>query len=85
MIKGRALDHIGIACTDVEKDAAWYMDTLGFTLKGKFRSAGRKYYTYFVDRLILSSLALASSLPCSAASLYHFIASLTDLVTPVPS
>ena len=49
MIKGRALDHIGIACTDVEKDAAWYMDTLGFTLKGRFRSAGRKYYTYFVE------------------------------------
>jgi len=36
MIKGRKLDHIGIAVPDVEKNAKWYQDTLGFTVKGKF-------------------------------------------------
>ncbi len=49
MLHNRPLDHIGIACTNAERDANWYMDVLGFTLKGKFRSAGRKYYTYFVQ------------------------------------
>lgn len=26
MIKGRKLDHIGVACTDVEKNVKWYQE-----------------------------------------------------------
>jgi len=49
MIKGRALDHIGICCTDVVANAQWYMDVLGFTLKGRFQAPGRPYPTIFVE------------------------------------
>ncbi|WP_343210723.1 VOC family protein [Anaerolentibacter hominis] len=40
MIKGRKLDHIGLAVTDVETTAKWYQDVLGFTVKGKFVGGG---------------------------------------------
>ena len=36
MIKGRALDHIGLACTDVEAAKNWYVETLGFRVIGAF-------------------------------------------------
>ena len=47
MIKGRKLDHIGLACTDPEADAAWYQDILGFTEIGKFMHKGR--YVHFIQ------------------------------------
>jgi len=49
MIKNRAVDHIGIAVEDVEKDAKWYQDTLGFTVKGKFFGEGASHPTYFLQ------------------------------------
>ena len=48
MFEGRKLDHIGIQCIDSEKDATWYMEKLGFTLKGKFKSSRGDFYTWFV-------------------------------------
>ncbi len=48
MFEGRKLDHIGLQCVDSEKDAAWYMEKLGFTLKGKFKSSRGDFYTWFV-------------------------------------
>ena len=36
MIKGRPMDHIGVAVTDVEATAKWYQDVLGFEVFGKF-------------------------------------------------
>ena len=47
MIKGRALDHIGLAVTDVEVAAKWYQDTLGLKEFGKFMG-GHGTYTYFL-------------------------------------
>jgi len=48
MFEGRKLDHIGLQCVDSEKDATWYMEKLGFTLKGKFKSSRGDFYTWFV-------------------------------------
>ena len=36
MIKGRKLDHIGLAVTDLEASKAWYCDVLGFEVIGHF-------------------------------------------------
>lgn len=36
MIKNRPLDHIGLAVSDVEADAAWYQEVLGLSVKAKF-------------------------------------------------
>ncbi len=48
MFEDRKLDHIGIQCTDSEKNAAWFMEKLGFTLMGKFKSSHGDYFTWFV-------------------------------------
>jgi len=48
MFEGRKLDHIGLQCVDSEKDATWYMEKLGFKLKGKFKSSRGDFYTWFV-------------------------------------
>lgn len=48
MFEGRELDHIGVQVTDSEADAKFYMEKLGFTLKGKFKSSHGDYYTWFV-------------------------------------
>ena len=34
MFEGRKLDHIGLQCKNSEENAKWYMEKLGFTLKG---------------------------------------------------
>lgn len=47
MIKGRALDHIGLACTDVEAAKNWYVETLGFRVIGAF-DCGKEQPAYFV-------------------------------------
>ena len=36
MLKGRSLDHIGIASVDVEADVQYYVDVLGFRVIGRF-------------------------------------------------
>lgn len=46
MIKGRKLQHIGIACTDVEVAAVWYQEHLGFEVSGCF--PGSPYNCYFL-------------------------------------
>ena len=45
-LKGRPLDHIGLACSDVETDVKFYQDVLGYQVIGKFPSAitGRNCY-----------------------------------------
>ena len=48
MFEGRKLDHIGLQSVNSEKDATWYMEKLGFTLKGKFKSSRGDFYTWFV-------------------------------------
>lgn len=48
MIKNKKLDHIGIACPDVEADAKWYQDILGFKVKGKFPGDGG-HNVYFLQ------------------------------------
>ena len=30
------MDHIGLHCSDVELNAKWYQENLGFTVAGKF-------------------------------------------------
>ncbi len=36
MLKGRSLDHIGIASIDVEADVRYYVEVLGFRIIGHF-------------------------------------------------
>lgn len=36
MLKGRSMDHIGIASVDVEADVRYYVDVLGFRVIGHF-------------------------------------------------
>lgn len=47
MIKGRKMDHIGLACKDPAKNAQWYHDVLGFEEIGKFAHKGG--YVYFMQ------------------------------------
>ena len=44
MIKGKMMDHIGLATNDVEADARWYVDVLGFEVAGKFVNNGDTVY-----------------------------------------
>ena len=46
MIKGRKLQHIGLACSDVETNAKWYQDVLGFEVLACF--PGPKHNCYFL-------------------------------------
>lgn len=46
-IKGRNLDHIGLAVTDVEAAKDWYVKTLGFTVIGTF-DCGIGHNVYFI-------------------------------------
>jgi len=48
MFEGRKLDHIGLQVPDSEADAKFYMEKLGFSLKGKFKSSRGEFYTWFV-------------------------------------
>lgn len=42
------MDHIGLHCSDVEKNAQWYQDYLGFTVAGKFPGKGG-HNVYFLE------------------------------------
>ena len=54
MIKNRKMGHIGLATNDVEKDAQWYIDVLGFEVAGKFRGDdGTNVYFLKNDDVVL--------------------------------
>ena len=36
------MDHIGLHCSDIELNAKWYQEELGFKVAGKFPWNGRK-------------------------------------------
>lgn len=38
MIKNRKLGHIGLGTNDIEATVRWYIDVLGFSLIGEFKS-----------------------------------------------
>jgi len=44
MIKGRKLDHIGLAVTDTEACKKWYCDVLGFEVIGHFYTGSTPVY-----------------------------------------
>ena len=44
MIKGRKLDHIGLAVTDLEASKNWYCDVLGFEVIGHFYAGDTPAY-----------------------------------------
>ena len=44
MIKGRKLDHIGLAVTDLEASKKWYCDVLGFEVIGHFHAGSTPVY-----------------------------------------
>lgn len=48
MFEGRKLDHIGVQVANSEEYAKFYLDRLGFSLKGKFKSSRGDFYTWFV-------------------------------------
>lgn len=48
MIKKRPVAHIGVAVSEVDKNAQWYQDILGFQIKAKF--VGRTgHNVYFLE------------------------------------
>ena len=42
------MDHIGLHCSDVELNAKWYQENLGFTVAGKFPGKGG-HNVYFLE------------------------------------
>ena len=44
MIKGRKLQHIGLACKDVEANAKWYQEVLGYEVIGCFGGGAHNVY-----------------------------------------
>ena len=42
------LDHIGLHCSDVEENAKWYQEKLGFKVVGKFPGKGG-HNVYFLE------------------------------------
>lgn len=42
------MDHIGLHCSDVEQNAKWYQDAMGFTVAGKFPGKGG-HNVYFLE------------------------------------
>ena len=48
MIRSRALDHIGLACSDVVAAKDWYCRTLGFRVIGEF-DCGIGHPVFFVQ------------------------------------
>lgn len=44
MIKGRKLDHIGLAVTNLEASKDWYCDVLGFEVIGHFHAGSTPVY-----------------------------------------
>ncbi|MDD3795835.1 MAG: VOC family protein [Lachnospiraceae bacterium] len=68
MIKNRPLDHIGLAVTDVEADAAWYQKVLGFTVKGKFPSSDghNVYFLTSKDGSVTYEMYQSDNLPADA-------------------
>ena len=65
MIKNRPLDHIGLAVTDVEADALWYQQVLGFKVKGKFLNTdgNNVYFLTTRDGLVTYEMYQDNSLP----------------------
>ena len=42
------MDHIGLHCSDVEENAKWYQEMLGFRVAGKFPGKGG-HNVYFLE------------------------------------
>ena len=42
------MDHIGLHCSDVELNAKWYQEELGFKVAGKFPGMGGRN-VYFLE------------------------------------
>lgn len=42
------MDHIGLHCSDVEKNAKWYQEQMGFKVAGKFPGQGGRN-VYFLE------------------------------------
>ena len=40
----RKMDHIGLICNDLEANVKWYMEKMGFTVKGRFINNGKVFY-----------------------------------------
>lgn len=68
MIKNRPLDHIGLAVSDVEADAAWYQEILGLQVKGKFQDSKGKnvYFLSTADGSVTYEMYQDDSLPADA-------------------
>ena len=65
-IKGRDLDHIGLAVTDVEAAREWYVSVHGFTVIGTF-DCGIGHNVYFIKNgTTVYELYQDDSLPADA-------------------
>ena len=68
MIKNRKMGHIGLATNDVEKDAQWYIDVLGFEVAGKFKGDdGTNVYFLKNDDVMYEMFQANPLLPEAAA------------------
>lgn len=68
MIQNRALDHIGLAVTDVEAAAAWYQQVLGLYVKGKFTKpdGNNVYFLATEDGSVTYEMYQNDALPADA-------------------
>lgn len=49
------MDHIGLHCSDVEKNAEWYQEKMGFSIAGKFKGKGG-HNVYFLENPLDSKM-----------------------------
>ena len=80
MIKNRQLDHIGLAVTDVEADALWYQQVLGFKVKGKFPNpdGNNVYFLTTKDGSVTYEMYQDNSLPEDAKGKIDHISYLSN-------
>lgn len=74
MIKNRKQGHIGLATNDVEKDAKWYQEVLGFEVIGKFQGADGSNVYFLKNCDVTYEMYQANPLlpPESAGKIDHY-------------
>ncbi len=80
MFENRKFGHIGLATNDVEKDAKWYIDMLGYEVIGKFENEGSHVY-FLKNGSTVYEIYQADPIlaPDAAGKIDHFAFDSTDI------
>ena len=81
MIKNRKHGHIGLATNDVEKDAKWYEDVLGFEVIGDFKGNDGSPVKFLKNRDIVYEMYQANPPlgPEAAGKIDHYCFDSSDI------